>query len=292
MTTIPFGQLRLASQTFDNPRTTSGLADEDIRELAVHIVRHGLLTPLLVAEFTAAGGSWHATVIGGQRRYRAIARILAWDLDINNPHEPGGWHARDGEVNDGPLIEKRAAELREGVPVRVITPTGPFGAQGLALADNLLREGLSSYEVAFSLTQVADQGVSGAELARLIGKSSSWVSRKLSTWRGAGAKLREAWLAGQLTDQVVQDLSELPVAQQERALAGGRPVRGPVSRPGIDLVKDALLELERSAPIHDEPLVIQDDRAEEYAAGVADALRWVVGRPASPQFAKLVGGGE
>jgi ParB-like chromosome segregation protein Spo0J len=291
MTTIPFGQLRLASQTFENPRVTSGLAPEDIRELALHIVRHGLLTPLLV---TVPGQSKHATVIGGQRRYRAIELILGWADDIDNPHEPGGWHARDGEVNDGALIEERASELRDRVPVRLITPTGPFGEQGLALADNVLREGLSSYEIAVSLAQLADQGVTGAELARLVGKSKSWVSRKLGAWKGAGPELRAAWARGDLTEEAVQQLAELTHAQQAKALAGDqRPKRGPAHRPGIDAVKDVLVDLERRpVPPGTQLAIGAEARSIAYTEGALDALRWVTGEQTSAGFVKLVGGGE
>ena len=280
MTTIPFGDLRLAGLQFENPRKTSGLGEESIREFAIHIVRHGLMTPLLIA-----GG----TVIAGQRRYRAIEMIRGWAAEI----EEGAGNGLPEELFDlMDLIDDRARELYN-VPVHDIGNGGTaVRMMGLAVADNVMRENMSSYEIAAQLSHFHDQGATGVELARLIGKSASYVSRKLSTWKNAGPELRTAWEAGELAEDAVQRLAELPHPKQVKALAGEIPKRGAANRPGIDTVKDVLVELEvRPQPVGAQLAVGAEARSVAYTAGVLDALRWVAGRQASEDFAKLVSSG-
>ncbi len=152
----------------------------------------------------------------------------------------------------------------------------------MALGENLQRKDLSSFEIAAHLAHLHGEGATGAELARMIGKSKAYVSRKLSTWRGASLELKLAWEAGEIAEDAVQQLAELPHDQQAKALAGTVPRgrRGPAGRPPIEMVKDTLESLERH-----EPTAGDDDGV--YAAGVLDALRWVAGQRTSPNFAKL-----
>jgi len=179
------------------------------------------------------------------------------------------------------LLETRAKALVDHVPVRVIAG---IGLEGVALADNVQREPLSSYEIAAYLDKLShDGGVTGVQLARLVGKSTTWVSRKLAAFRGAGAELRAAWERGELAEERVQQLADQPLDYQERALAqAAAPPRGPAHRPGIDAVKDVLGEVERR------PLPGAAQVTVAYAKGVLDALRWVSGQQSSEDFAKLV----
>ena len=274
MTTMPFSKLHLADKGFANPRTSSGLDDEGLRELALHIARHGLLTPLLVRS--------DGLVLGGQRRYRALEMLFVYVGD--GPEE---FEGRLGdEVDEWPAIENMSMGLQEAIPVRVVEDhIVDLDEDGIALADNILREGLSSYELASAVGRLTDQGVVSSEVARRLGKSRSWVSRKLNAWRGAGDTLKAMWMAGKLTDDQVFHLASLSVKQQEYELADntGRPTRGAASRPGIDAVKDVLLELEKRP--HDPS---RDTLDIAYTSGVADALRWVAGHRTTEEFAKLV----
>jgi ParB-like chromosome segregation protein Spo0J len=278
--------LRLSGDGFANPRET--VDPIKLRELAAQIGWDGLRSPLLVT-----GGD---VIIAGQRRWLAIGMLIMFRrayLDTSN--EPSDLEidqiARDiGLVDPGEgmigeihvrLLE-HAAALESAIPVIVLAAADDIEA--IALADNLQREEMTSYEIAQRLAHLHEQGATGANLARMTGKSKSWVSRKLSAWGGAGAALRNAWCRGELAEDAVQQLAELDAAAQEKALANGTPraTRGPANRPGIDTVKAVLADLEpRWADAR--PL---GDRL--YAKGIRDALRWVSGHPADTDLLQLI----
>jgi len=276
-----FDKLMLAGLQYSNPRTSSGLAEPDISELALHIVRHGLMTPLLV---TPSG-----LVIGGQRRYRAIELIFSWAAQLDVPGDEEVSPELKGMTGDEMLRVITAANELRDVPVNALATSGPVEEGGLAIADNVMRESLSSYEVAESLSGLSAQGATGANLARLVGKSPSYVSRKLKLYASAGPELRAAWRTDSITEQTVEGLAYRPHAEQARMLAGGeRPGRGPANRPGIETVKDVLGELERAGLATNNPRMEVGDA--RYAAGVVDALRWATGQQASSAFTKLAAG--
>ncbi len=274
--------LRLRDESFQNPRTSSGLDPETIAELALHIGLHGLLNPILI---TADG-----LIIGGQRRFRAIEFLIRWfDRPLHmrlQIHEQAefvrmfGSAGHDLSHEEISALERRTDDLRAGVPVRVIDGAG---LEGVALAENLHRSDLSSFEIAAHLASLHDRGATGADLARLIGKSKAYVSRKLSTWRCAGPDLKRAWEAGELAEDAVQQLAELPYDDQTKALAGPTPRgrRGPAGRPPIEAVKDLLQRLEDRDPDG----FVDDD----YRKAVLDTLRWVSGQRTSSAFASIAG---
>ena len=270
--TRPLSSLRLEDERFTNPRTDSGLSADDIVELAIHIVRAGIITPLIITQ--------SGLVIAGQRRYRALA-LLQWSI-TSTPEVMPNELKIDWSLD---AFHERVRQMVSAVPVRVLDDE--TNLEGIALADNLQRKDLSSYEVAARLSQLSDAGVTGAELSRLIGKSKTYVSRKLSTFNGAGAELRAVWKHGTLTDDAVQQLAELSTDEQIRALRDPPPraVRGPANRPGIDTVKDLLDGLENDARDAKIPLALTT-----YAIAVLDTLRWVTGQQSSAEFARLADG--
>jgi ParB-like chromosome segregation protein Spo0J len=274
--------LRLSSGNFTNPRSASGLEPAVIRELAASIGTQGLLTPVLITQT--------GLVIAGQRRFHAIVMLITWHMRRVAHRVAGGDLATlppfeiEPETRD--TLErwtKHAVEL-EQVPVMIVPEDADLEA--LALTDNLHRVDMSSYEIAARLAHLHEQGATGANLARMTGKSKSWVSRKLSAWAGAGASLREAWRRGAVTDDQVQALAELQPAEQVTALAKGalptRAGRGPAGRPGIDTVKSVLADLE---PGWDRS---GDLAMRKYAQGVRDALRWVTGTPATDHLLAIM----
>lgn len=285
---MPFARLKLKDEGFINPRTTSGLDHDELRELAIHIGLHGLLVPLLVTK--------HGLVLAGQRRYIAIDWLIAWCTPRGAAVVPEHWDsdvavaAALEEVGHEALskIERRAHDLLEGVPVRIIDDGEDL--DGVALADNVLREGLSSFEIAATLTKMSAAGKTGTELARMIGKSTSYVSRKLSWFRLSGPALKKAWESGQVNEDQVEELCKLPAPEQAKVLAGPVPRgrRGATNRPGIDTVKQALDELVLAGYQKQNPQL--EVGVARYAAGVADALAWVTGEQASQALAKLLNG--
>ncbi|MBT8453009.1 MAG: hypothetical protein KJO40_13655 [Deltaproteobacteria bacterium] len=260
MDTRPYGELTLTSEGFKNPRVLnrSGLAKKDLRELAQDIARRGLLYPLLITR--------DGLILGGQRRYLAIGIIMAAD------------------PADAAWQRKRQFE-RDGIPVRVLDCDG-LEAATTALADNLHRAALSSFEVAERLAALsdADGGPTGAELAERIGKSRTYVSRMLKAWRGAGPQLKRAWSAGTVTYQRVKEVADLPTGEQQAALKGagrdsdryGKPgPKGAHGRPGVEALKGAHERLQEVIDSDDEEAVF------EYALGARDALAYALGEPAA-----------
>ena len=280
MTTRPFASLRLSAPDFQNPRLQSGLDDESIRELSLHIGLHGLLNPPLITQ--------RGLVIAGQRRYRAI-EILISPLYVNTPsfadalidlYGPAAADLTEGEIA---RIQRNANELLHACPVRIIDGD----PEGLALAESVQREALSGYEIARYLFRLHEQGATGANLVRLIGKSKTYVSRKLSTWRGACEELRAAWSRGLLADEAVQEMAQLPHDEQRKALRSPVPRgrRGPAHRPGIETVKQVLGELEKLGLVETPGIEVGKRR---HAQGVLDAFRWVAGEQTSKEFAQLL----
>ncbi len=253
MITMPFSRLRLRDDDFQNPRTRSGLDHDGIRELADDISTRGLLNPLVV---TAQG-----LILGGQRRYLAIS-LLIEDSD------------------------PCATRLLHGVPVTIREDSDRAGD---ALADNLHRRQLESFEIAAALAEMSDDmGV--REIARRVNKSPAYVSTAIKTWNQAVPALKTAWRDGRIAYQHVKEIADLPEEAQGdalgRALGDATPSQAPEAesddapardmkrggshgRPGIQLVKRQLAALTRPR-----------DPEEVYGAyevGVIDALRWVCG---------------
>lgn len=246
----PHTQLRL---DVTNPRITSGLAPDEIDELALDIGLNGLRYPLQVSP--------DGVVLEGGRRFRAIGRLISgWD------------RIREGD----PDIDRAREKLREaalsmvtaGVPVLVSRDT-PAACAARALADNLQRAELSSYEIAQSLWRMADRfkSLTQAEIATMVGKSRGYVSQAISTWERATPELKAEWLHGKRSYLQIRKLAELAPDAQRAALIGDREVNGH-GRPGIDLVKASLRRFKPSA--------------DPYEAGVRAALAWVTGQGDRP----------
>lgn len=272
-TTMGFETLKLCADDFENPRSQSGLSDEEIRETANSIVKHGLLVPLLVRP--------DGVVIAGKRRYWALTRITMW---------LGG--------TDVGIDCQLTSELKHDwlyklarIPVRVVSLVmgDELDYQAFALVDNLFRSDLSSYEIATALVHLSEENT-GAEIARKIGKSPAYVSRKLSAWRRASEELLAAWRDG-MPEDTVEVMGKLSPEDQAKALAGPIPRgrRGPAHRPSVDAQRDFLHALEqRPAP----PVgLLAKQRApaidHAYRSGVVDALRWATGAQVGPEFVQL-----
>jgi ParB-like chromosome segregation protein Spo0J len=252
-------ELKLEDDTFTNPRKHIDM--DDLRELACHIGRRGLLNPLRITP--------DGLIVAGQRRFRAIHMLQNWRVDL----------AGLVDEDEAELFDVNARDLCH-VPVIVGDHEDDETLEADALADNILHEPLGSYEVAARVAFMSDAGASGAEISRGIGKSPSYVSKMLKAWRGAGAALHAAWRDG-LAYETVKQLAELDSKEQERALEPGakRGPKGPHGRPGIETVKECLDAVQEHygqvAP-------------KSYAAGVADALRWVAGQQASATLAEFL----
>lgn len=286
MTTVRFEQLRLATDGFTNPRKPDSpdLSTESITELAILIVRAGLWTPLLVVPSGLESGLMTYRVLAGSRRYHAIEMIREW-CTAAEAHDLVDKALIDADITYT-AIRNRAAEL-VNVPVTFIATGSELEDDTVALADNISRAQLRSVEIAETLVRLSDKGHTGVELARLIGKSEAYVSKKLVAYRGACPELIAVWAAQTISDDAVFELAGKSHDEQRKRLAGGEiPKRGTSNRPAIDVQKDVLLELEHKHPNIAPP---SDPKLRAiYIAGVRDTLRWTTGKPSTSEFAQLV----
>ncbi len=270
MTTLPYERLKLTADGFENPRTYTGLSALELANFAAHLGTIGMLNSLIVTR--------DGLILAGQRRYRAIGVLFSW-VPEGSEGEAGlrGCPLALDRFEIGRIKASVAQWRAHGIPVRIVRAPD---LSGLALVDNLQREQLSGFEVARYLNNLHREGKSVTALHKLIGKSKTYVSRKLSAWAGAGEELREAWRRGDLPEEAVQDLAALPHEEQVRKLAGPIPRgrRGPAHRPGIDTIKAALLSLELHA----------GQAPGDYTAGVLDTLRWLTGQPPSQALGAIV----
>lgn len=260
--TMAYEKLKLCELGFDNPRTSSGLEAGELRELALHIGRSGLMNGLIVRS--------SGLILAGQRRFHAIGLLLRWRETLTDEIELSEWT----------LFDARAAQLRD-VPVRIDDATD---ADAVALSDNLQRADLSSYETAAALASMAETR-NQSTIARQVGKSQAWVSRHLTAWRQTVAEVKPPWRAGLLTFDQVQRLATLPPEKQRAELASGsapKGLRNASGRPGIENLKEGRRLIERRWPSYSE----ENDRI--YAGAALDALRWATGEPTSARFAALL----
>lgn len=182
--TIPLKDLIEKGDGFKNPRqSVDGIA---INELAESIASEGLIYPLQVWR-TESGN----IVVDGRRRLWAIRKLAE---------------------------KKRSNGLEKEVPCVIIDASTLAEARFKALTGNLQRENLSTFEVAKEMAALKEEGVSGKDIAKRIGKSGAWVSRQLSAYGKATDALKDAWKKRELPDESVQALAKLEPDEQEKRL--------------------------------------------------------------------------
>ena len=169
---VPLETLYAEAPGFQNPRTTSGLDDAAIEELAADINHRGLVHPLLVWEIDEDC----RVVISGQRRLRALQRLAESGI------RPSG-----------------------GVPVRIYDALTLDDARAEALADNVHRSQLSNFEVAEALAQMAG-GVT--EVAARTGMSTGHVSLLLTAYLDGPPEMVQRWKSGELSARSVYEAIE------------------------------------------------------------------------------------
>jgi hypothetical protein len=254
--TMRYDELQLKSALFTNPRQRTGLSEAEIVELALDMGRNGLNNPLRV---TPAG-----TITAGQRRHRALGYLLEW-RDKLGAHVSESEHA---------IFDMRAALFRAEVPVVIDEETDPGRLVGRALADNLNRAEMSSYDIAETIVQMVERCGSQRQVADEIGRDKSYVSRMVSSWKQAVPELHVIWASGQISFEEVYEMTRKPAEEQSRILMTGGQPRGPHGRPGIDSLK-RLLETVRKRYAADWATASRGDKS--YRVGVIDALRIAAG---------------
>jgi len=161
---------------FKNPREKL----EDIKNLADDIEARGLLNPLQVWK-TQKDGEEIMVLVGGFRREAAITLLIE---------------------------EGRANGFSQGVPCHFVSGDTLKDARYNALADNILRDALSSYEIAVQCAELKLMGDNQKTIAKALHKSETWVSRKLDALEKCGPALKKAWKSGKLADDTVETLAK------------------------------------------------------------------------------------
>jgi len=164
--------------------------EASLRELADSIARHGVLQPILVEP--AGEGKYRLLI--GERRFRA-ARMAGVDRV-------------PAIILDGPLGPEETLETR--------------------LIENLHREEIDPLDEAEAYEALREMGVTVSAIARRVGKSRPYVSKRLRLLR-LHPRLREAVRRGTLTPGHCQALLRLEPEQQlslaEQVMAENLSVR-------------------------------------------------------------------
>lgn len=170
----------------EQPRRTFDGAG--LEELAASIRAQGILQPLVVRRNGDRPGF---TVVAGERRLRAA----------------------------------RLAGLDE-VPCMVLTGESLKDARLAQLAENLQREDLAPMEEALAVARLAEvDRLNQEELARTLGKSSTYISRLFSISRIPSSEY-ERFSTLKIPASVLYEYSQLPADDQIRDLASEAIARG------------------------------------------------------------------
>jgi ParB-like chromosome segregation protein Spo0J len=185
---VPLKTLWLEHDKWVNPRTI--ISEAEIASIATSVKDKGILVPLAVVQVRTPTGDIINLVIDGQQRCLAGRRELTEDALIP---------VRD--VRDG-IIE----ELTWAISDELLA---------LALDIGIRRTPLSSYELCETAERLRGRNRTGTEIARMINRSESWVSRMCKARLSASQPLLARWRRGELTDEQFKDLaSEKDPAQQ------------------------------------------------------------------------------
>lgn len=189
--TVPLSQLWLDAPNWTNPRTTTGLDDNDIAELGQRIKVNGITAPLVVQKILV-NGEVHDLVIDGQRRHMGATLVLAKNAPI-------------------PVVDltEDAIELTPENADRLLE-------KAMATTD---RENLSSFELSAVAEKMKVRGKTLEQISATIRKDKSWISKMLKARGTASPKLMLKWRKGDVTDEQFKDLAEIgDVAEQDRGL--------------------------------------------------------------------------
>lgn len=191
--TVPIGTVTV------NPLNKRPSGDDELAELAETIRVHGVIQPLVVCsaaryrdEFPDQGeavGDAQWVVLIGNRRLRA-ARMA--------PLDEVGILVNDDQVTS--MYE-------------------------VMLVENGQRKDLPPLLEAEAMSEVIRTGsISRRELGRRIGKSHMYVVQRLALLKLI-PELRQALESGELTIERAREFGELPVAEQRKIAAAGKPYR-------------------------------------------------------------------
>jgi len=214
---VQLGDLKLDHQNWTNPRSFTGLSEDELDELGANIKKHGIEVPPHVVRVLDKTGHQSDLVIDGQRRVRAMQRVLPESTLV--------------EVFD---LEPTAIELTPKKQVELL-------ARALNIGQN--RKTISSYELSEAAELLRADGMTNGAIARLVDKSDSWVSKMLKARSTASAKLMLAWKKNEVTDELFKEIAELDSGKQSAALEAAKTAREQGDKAGARATVKETLEI-------------------------------------------------
>ncbi|MBL4849587.1 MAG: ParB/RepB/Spo0J family partition protein [Planctomycetes bacterium] len=147
-----------------------------------------------------------------QAELRASIRAtgLRRPLDVR-PREDGNFELLDGALRCGALLELGWAR----VPVRVHEVDARSGSR-LRLVLNSARRRVSPLEEGRAIRHLLDEGESPAQIQAALGRSRSWLSRRLQLLGRLEAGLQTRVEEGELTPALALEIAKAPTLWQER----------------------------------------------------------------------------
>lgn len=191
---VPLKTLWLEHDKWVNPRSI--IIESEVQKIAESVADRGVLVPLAVVQVRSPKGDVINLVLDGQQRCLAGKRVLAEDALVPV------LDAREG------IIEEMTWEVSDQL-------------LAIALDIGIRRTELSSYELSETAERLRNRNRPGTEIARMLNKSESWVSRMCKARLKATAALLARWRRGELTDEQFKDLAEEkdPTEQAAKAKA-------------------------------------------------------------------------
>jgi len=210
---------------------------EKAAELADSVRSQGVLSPLLVTQIP---GTDRYRIVFGERRYHA---------------------SQEAGLKSVPCVVREQLD-----PLQILV---------IQLTENLQREDPRPLEVAASIARLENEsefGLSRSEIARLLGRSPSWVTNMLSLLATTGPA-REA-----LDENLVRDaettrlFQQLPQAEQDALLAEARSSNLPIRRSAVRR-RLALAPARTDVPeVSESPLAEGSTMAQEASASPVSSL--------------------
>lgn len=224
---VPYGDLKLEGAGYQNARTVSGLDQKSLFEFACTLAKEGILNRLIVWAAILDGKELNI-VIAGQRRYLGAGMVRTKSKEVEAAIKKGHQEFSIKEIL--PSFDELPCKVVHGTLAE---------AEAVALAENIHRQELSSYEIAVKLDTLAKRQ-DQKTLAAHISKSPAYVSTLLSTYKRAVTPLRAAWKSRKLPDELVQDIAKLESEEQTKALEAALEHRSNGHREGKSTARHAV----------------------------------------------------
>lgn len=171
---IPFSSIRSPQ---NNPRllTEQGRNDLLDREMSSQlrdsIKRNTLLNPL-VCRWVIEDGVATPTIVGGDRRHRALDFLIKQKVEVVDPRSPR--RAENGQFDSSSVTTADIAY--EFVPCQVFNCSDDIDALTLAWAENKNRINLTDGHEIAQVMQLRENGATDAQIVEILQRNQKWLA--------------------------------------------------------------------------------------------------------------------